>query len=153
MRWSKWLVGMLIVVAGLLALNLLRPSGDFQILNEALAQNRGTGGGDYVVAAARTSTSVQLLYVVDTRLKKMIVYGSKRGSRGGFNFIDTKDLTREFPEGCSGQIVLQPFSVEDRAEGMAVIDTVNKKMLVYVSTNFGRLATVATKDLGRDFGG
>lgn len=153
MRWNRWLIGLLLLVAVLLGLNLVGPyAGDMKLLDQALAQNRATVGGDYVVAAARTSTSVQVLYVVDTRLKKLVVYGAKRGGRGGFNVVDVKDLNREFPNGCSGQILMLPFALADRAEGVAVVDTVNKKMIVYVTYNYGRLSIVASQDLARDMG-
>ena len=153
MRWNRWLIGALLLVAVLLLLNLVGPHvGDMKVLEQALAQNRGAAGGDYVLAAARTSSSTQVLFVVDTRAKKLVVYGAKRGGRGGFDVVDVKDLNREFPNGCSGQVVLLPFALEDRAEGVAVLDTVNKKMVVYATYNFGRLSIVASQDLARDMG-
>lgn len=153
MGWTKWLTGALIVVGVLLALNLMQSRyGELNLLSEAMAQNRTAAGGDYVMAAARTTSSTQLLYVVDTRLKKMVVYGSKRGSKGRMQIIDIKNLNSEFPKGCSGQVVLLPFAVDDRAEGMAVLDTVNKKMMIYVSYNYGRLSTISAMDLAKDLG-
>ena len=155
MVWTKWLTGALIVVGALLVLNLMQVRyGEPNLLSEAMAQNRTVAGGDYVMAAARTSSSVQILYVVDTRLKKMIVYGLKRGGRARVPIVDQRDLNREFPkpEGCSGQVMLLPFSLEDRAEGVAVLDTINKKMIIYVSHNYGRLSTVAAMDLAKDMG-
>ena len=140
------------LVAGLLALNLLVPRGPQIMVGEAFGQNRGTSGGDYVVAAAKTTEAGQLLYVVDTRMKRMIVYGWGQG-RPNAEPVDTRDLTRDFmPGGCSGQVVLQPFGVTRTAEAMAVIDTVNKKMIIYTSTNFGRLAISGSADLGKDLG-
>ena len=140
------------LVAGLLALNLLMSRGPQIMVGEAFGQNRGTAGGDYVVAAAKTTEAGQLLYVVDTRTKRMIVYGWGQG-RANAEPVDTRDLNREFPGGCSGQLVLQPFLVTRTAEAMAVIDTVNKKMIIYTSTNFGRLAISGSADLGKDLGG
>ena len=153
MGWTKWLTGALIVVGVLLVLNLMQSRyGELNPLSEAMAQNRTAAGGDYVMAAARTSSSVQILYIVDTRLKKMIVYGSKRGSKGRLQIVDLRDLNREFPKGCSGQVVLLPFSLADRAEGVAVLDTVNRKMIIYVSHNYGRLSMVSAMDLAKDLG-
>jgi len=151
MKSMKWVVGALLLVAVLLLLNLLKPAGPNILVGEALAQNRATTGGDYVVAAGRTTSSAQVLYVADTRLKRLVVYGNKPGGPG-LTLLDTQDLNRAFPKGCSGQIVLQPFMIQDRAEGVAVIDVVNKKLVSFVSYNYGRLTAVGTADLAVDLG-
>ena len=151
MRSTKWIVGALLVVAGLLALNLLAPRGPQIMVGEAFGQNRGTAGGDYVVAAARTTDSAQMLYVVDTRVKKMLVYAIRPGKTIS-EMVGEEDLNRAFPGGCSGQVILQPFAVSNRTEALAVIDTVNKKMIVYTSFNFGRGALTGAADLAKDSG-
>ena len=151
MKSSRWIVGSLLLVAALLALNLARPTAPSLIIGEALGQNRATAGGDYVVAAARTSSTSQLVYVVDVRLKRMAVYGNRPGT-AGLQPIDMQDINRAFPNGCSSELILQPFSLSDRAEAVAVIDTVNKQMVTFVSQNYARLAPVGVVNLGTDLG-
>ena len=152
MRWTKWVVGSLLLVAVLLTLNLIMPRSQESVFNEAFGQNRPTAGGDYVMAAGRTSGNVQLLYVVDTRVKKMGVFTVKRGTKGGLMPIDVRDLNKDFLNGFSGQVILQPFQLDGQTEGMAVVDTVNKKMIVYASSNSSMLSVVGAIDLGIDLG-
>lgn len=151
MSSMKWVVGGLILASGLLALNLVLPRGPQIFVGEALAQNRGTSGGDYVVAAARTTSTSQMLYVADARTKKLLVYAIKPG-RSNAELVGAEDLNRQFPGGCSGQVILQPFEVTSSLEGLAVIDTVNRKMAVFTSANYGRPAMMGAADLGKDAG-
>ena len=152
MKSAKWVVGALLLVAGLLALNLMLPRGSDVMMREALAQNRATAGGDYVVASARTTNNSQVLFVADTRLKRVAIFGTKPG-RANVELLDQMDLDRAFPKGCSGQILLQPFAFSDRGEAVAIVDTVNKKMIAVISVNYGRLTPVGTVDLAVDLGG
>ncbi len=152
MRSGKWLTGALIFVGLMLMLHLVVPNLTDRMVEPAWGQNRATAGGDYVVASGRTSSSVQVMYVVDTRLKKMVVYGSRRGGRTDLTLLDGRNLEEDFPGGCSGQVLLQPFDVSDSVSAVSVLDVVNKKMVVFMSRNYGKLEVVGVADLGKDFG-
>lgn len=152
MTTRKWVVGALILAGLMLAVNVLVPRGGQIIVGEAFAQNRAASAGDYVVATARTSSSIELLYVVDVRLKKLVVYATKRGGRTGFSVLDGRDLDKDLPGGCTGQVLVQPLEVSDDAAAVTVMDVVNRKMVVYLSRNFGKLEIIGGMDVAKDFG-
>lgn len=149
----KWVVGGLIFAGIMLGLDLMTSRGPQILVSDALAENRPTAAGDYVMAATRTSSSVEVVYVADVRLKKLVVYATRRGGRTGVEVLDGRDLNADMPGGCSGQVLLQPFYISDGTGAIAVLDVVSRKMVIYSNRNYGRLELIGAMDVKNDMGG
>ena len=61
MTSSKWLVVAVFFAGLMMLLNLVVPGLPERLLDQASAQDRATEKGDYIVASAKTSSSVQLM--------------------------------------------------------------------------------------------
>ena len=63
----------------------------------------------------------------------------------------TTYVERDFGKEMAGEIVLLPLEVSSSAEAVAVIDTVGKKALIYVSYNQRPLEILGSINMGKDF--